>query len=68
MQYNMIISHTTKCSSLQTHNNSTSAVDTNGNQKIIADWNFFTKSTDCNGLIITTHFEVIKGWSAAVLL
>jgi len=28
---------------------STSAADTNGNQKIITDWNICTKSPECKG-------------------
>jgi len=43
---------------------STSAADTDGNQKIITDWNTCAKSTDCKGWIMTTHFKAIKGWGA----
>jgi len=43
----IILSVTQPSAAVFTH--STSATDTNGNQKIITGWNICTTSTDCKG-------------------
>ena len=49
------MSHTTKCSSLQTQYER--SMHASGNQKIITDWNICTKSTDFKGL---NHYYTLQ--------